>query len=97
LARRHRRGSNRLHHQWQGFQKLAAATGLHPGVIVIPGGHAPSAQFNLTMTALNWVSTSNAPTGLTNRYIVIGDNGGIVLTEIVYNEKDWRGPPIGLD
>ena len=48
------------------------------------------------MTALNWVSTSNAPTRLTNRYIVIGDNGGIVLTEIVYNEKDWRAP-IGLD
>jgi len=74
------------------FKKLAAATGLHPGVIVIPGGHAPSAQFNLTMTALNWVSTSNAPTGLTNRYIVIGDNGEIALTEIVYNEKDW--PPL---
>jgi predicted nuclease of predicted toxin-antitoxin system len=71
------------------FKKLAAATGLHPGVIVIPGGHAPSAQFNLTMMALTWVSTSNASTGLMNRYIEVGDHGGIVLTEIVYNEKDW--------
>ena len=72
------------------FKKLAAATGLHPGVIVIPGGYPPSAQFSLTMTALTWVSTSsNAPTGLMNRYIEVGHHGGIVLTEIVYNEKDW--------
>jgi predicted nuclease of predicted toxin-antitoxin system len=70
------------------FKKLAAATGLHPGVIVIPGGYAPSAQFNLTMMALTWVSTSNAQTGLMNRYIEVG-HSGIVLTEIVYNEKDW--------
>jgi hypothetical protein len=30
---------------------------------------------------------------LAHRYIEVGDHGGIVLTEIVYNEKDWRGPP----
>src|SRR5262245_8085575 len=34
------------------FKKLAAATGLHPGLIVIPSGCAPLAQFDMTMTAL---------------------------------------------
>jgi hypothetical protein len=64
------------------FKKLAAVTALHPGVIVIPGGHAVAVQFDLTMSALTWVSTSNAPTGLMNRYIEVGDHGGVVLTEI---------------
>jgi len=76
------------------FKKLAAVTPLHPGVIVIPGGRAPIGQFDLVMAAVNWVMTTNVPTGFVNRYIEIGDRGEIILAEIVYDEQT-RGGPFG--
>lgn len=73
------------------FKKLAAVTSLHPGVIVIPGGHGPAGQFDLVMAAVNWVTTTNVPTGLVNRYIEIGDRGEVILAEIVYDEQNRGG------
>jgi len=46
------------------------------------------------MAAVNWVVTTNVPTGFVNRYIEIGDHGEIVLAEIVYDEQK-RGGPFG--
>jgi predicted nuclease of predicted toxin-antitoxin system len=74
------------------FKKLAAATPLHSGLIVIPGGHRPTQQFNLVTLAVSWVIKTNAPTGFVNRYIQTGDHGEIILAEIIYDEQKWGGP-----
>src|SRR5262245_35282310 len=39
------------------FKRLAAATDLHPGVLVFPNGHNPRSQFDLVMSALTWITT----------------------------------------
>jgi predicted nuclease of predicted toxin-antitoxin system len=69
------------------FKKLASLSEIHPGVVIFPNGHNPPSQLNLIMSALAWVTTTNAATGFINRYVEIGDSGEIILSEIVYYEE----------
>jgi predicted nuclease of predicted toxin-antitoxin system len=70
------------------FRKLASDSPEHPGILVIPSGGSPDAQLKFIMAAVTWVTSTNSPTGFSNRYLEIGDDGEIVLAEVVYREGD---------
>lgn len=68
------------------FRRLAKAEdGDHQGVLAVASGHPASGQLDMTMAALNWLTTgSNSGAGFLNRYIEVNDNGEVVLAEIHY-------------
>jgi predicted nuclease of predicted toxin-antitoxin system len=71
------------------FRKLAQRSQAHPGIVVIPSGGSPDAQFNFIMSAVRWVSTTNSTAGFTNRYLEVEENGEIVVAELIhYREED---------
>jgi hypothetical protein len=40
------------------------------------------------MSAVTWVTSTNAPDGFSNRYPEIGDKGEIILAEVTWREVD---------
>jgi hypothetical protein len=70
----------------QDFRKLAKNSQDHPGVIVLPSGGSPDAQFGFIMAAVTWVTSTNATDGFSNRYLEIGERGDIILTEVTWRE-----------
>jgi predicted nuclease of predicted toxin-antitoxin system len=69
------------------FRKLAQDSQDHPGIVVIPSGGSPDAQLNFIMAAVRWVTSANAPTGFSNRYLEVGDRGEVILAEIIRREE----------
>src|SRR5262245_9349546 len=53
------------------FRRLAAASIIHPGVVIFPNGHNAASQLVMIESVVAWVSTTNVATGLTNRYVEI--------------------------
>ena len=71
------------------FRKLAQRSQAHPGIVVIPSGGSPNAQFNFIMSAVRWVSSANSTAGFSNRYLEVGENGEIIVAELIhYREED---------
>ena len=70
------------------FRKLAAQSETHHGIIVIPSGHNADGQFQLIMSAMGWLNQSNSGTGFTNHYVEIGEDGQIILAEVVCRTDD---------
>ena len=70
------------------FRKLAKDSKEHPGIVVIPSGGSPDAQLEFIMAAVRWVTSTNAPTGFSNRYLEVGAKGEIILAELIYREED---------
>ena len=70
------------------FRKLAQQSRAHPGIVVIPSGGSPDAQFNFIMSAVRWVSTANSTTGFANRYLEVDENGEIVIAELFGGAED---------
>jgi predicted nuclease of predicted toxin-antitoxin system len=71
------------------FRKLAQRSQAHPGIVVIPSGGSPDAQFNFIMSAVRWASFTNSATGFANRYLEIDENGEIIAAELIYKaDKD---------
>jgi predicted nuclease of predicted toxin-antitoxin system len=70
------------------FRKLAQRTRVHPGIVVIPSGGSPDAQFNFIMSAVKWVSTTNSPAGFSNRYLEVGENSEIIVAELIHDRED---------
>ena len=70
------------------FRKLAQRAREHPGIVVIPSGGSPDAQFNFIMSAVKWVTSANSPTGFSNRSLEVDEKGEIILAEILYEEED---------
>jgi predicted nuclease of predicted toxin-antitoxin system len=68
------------------FRRLARNSEDHPGVIVVPSGGSPEAQFKFIMAAVMWVTSANAPEGFSNRYLEIGERGDIILAEVTSRE-----------
>jgi predicted nuclease of predicted toxin-antitoxin system len=70
------------------FRKLAKDSEEHPGIVVIPSGGSPDAQLEFIMSAVMWVTSTNSSDGFSNRYLEIGNNGEIILAEVIYREED---------
>jgi predicted nuclease of predicted toxin-antitoxin system len=70
------------------FRKLARRSQAHPGIVVIPSGGSPDAQFNFIMSAVRWVSTANSTAGFSNRYLEVGENGEIIAAELIGGTED---------
>jgi len=66
------------------FRKLAQRTQRHPGIVVIPSGGTPDAQLGFIMSAVTWVTSTNTPTGFSNRYLEVGESGEIILAEVLF-------------
>ena len=68
------------------FRKLAEAEiNEHSGVIAVAGGIGLSGQLDMTMAAINWVTTgSNSGQGFLNRYIEVDENGEMIFASIHY-------------
>ena len=65
------------------FRKLARHDASHHGLVVIPSGGSPNAQFEFIMAAVRWVAVTNSDAGFANRYLEIGESGEIVVTEVL--------------
>jgi predicted nuclease of predicted toxin-antitoxin system len=70
------------------FRKLAQRTQTHPGIVVILSGGSPDAQFNFLMSAVRWMSITNSAAGFSNRYLEVGENGEIVVAELIAGAED---------
>ena len=70
------------------FRKLAEQSLEHSGVVVIPSGGSPDAQLEFIMSAVTWATSTNVSNGFSNRYLEVGDDGEIVVAEIIYREED---------
>jgi predicted nuclease of predicted toxin-antitoxin system len=70
------------------FRKLAERSQTHPGIVVIPSGGSPNAQFDFIMAAVRWVNAANSPGGFSNRYLEVDEAGRIVVAELLYREGD---------
>lgn len=70
------------------FRKLAQRSQAHPGIVVIPSGGSPDAQFNFIMSAVRWVSTTNSAAGFANRYLEVGENGEIIAAELIHGREE---------
>jgi len=66
------------------FRRLAQRTQQHPGIVVIPSGGTPDAQLSFIMSAVTWVTSTNSRTGFLNRYLEVGENGEIILAEVIF-------------
>jgi predicted nuclease of predicted toxin-antitoxin system len=66
------------------FRRLAHRSQAHPGIVVIPSGGSPGAQFNFIMSAVRWVTSANSPGGFSNRYLEVDEYGEIVITELLH-------------
>lgn len=68
------------------FRRLGSAeNGDHCGILAIASGQPATGQFDMTMAAINWLTTgSNTGAGFLNRYIEVDDNGTIIFAEIHY-------------
>jgi predicted nuclease of predicted toxin-antitoxin system len=66
------------------FRKLAQRTQRHPGIVVIPSGGIPDAQLGFIMSAVKWVTSANSPIGFSNRYLEVGEEGEIILAEVLF-------------
>ena len=67
------------------FRRLALRTEAHPGIVVIPSGGSPAAQFDFIMSAVRWVTSANTASGFTNRYLEIGEDGEIAIAELLHD------------
>jgi len=56
--------------------------------VVIPSGGSPDAQLEFIMSAVTWATSTNVSNGFSNRYLEVGDDGEIVVAEIIYREED---------